>query len=367
MTTGTASALFNEPRRRNLSILAGIAILMIVLAALALWSQAREMAPHYQPHTFFPRLPSQVRQMQVSHLRILSKKGAIDIVFKPERGWVVTSQGDYPASFDQIRQTVIGMAELQTIQPKTSRAEWFHYVDLDAPPKGPGVQISLLNQQGETLAAIIAGKSVDIGDQSGAMGLFVREPDKTQSWLVRSVFEPKSDPADWLDKNVIDVDRSRIQQVDVEPSAGPSYEVRRDKATDEQFTLVNPPKGREVAYPGAADGVAAAIVGFAFDTVRPAREFDFSDQAHATRLITRTFDGLTVTAQTIQQGKDYWTTLAAEGSPGKPEALKEARGISSHVSGWAYKLAPFKGQLFMTTLDSLLKPLPAAQPAKPAQ
>jgi hypothetical protein len=360
MTASPTSTFLSDPRRRNLSALGAAAVLMIVLAALALWSQAREVAPHYEPHTFFQRLPSQIRQ--VSRIHVQSKKGTIDVAFKPYRGWVVESQGGYPASFDQLRQTVIGMAELQTIEPKTARAEWLHYVDLDAPPHGAGVLISLMNEKGETLAAMIAGKSVDIGDSSGATGLFIREPGSSQSWLVRSVFEPKSDPADWLDKHVIDIDRSRIQEVDVDPASGPSYDVRRDKPAVEQFALLNLPKGREIAYPGAADGVGGAIVGFAFDSVRPSRELDFSDQKRPTRLVTRTFDGLTVTAQTIQQGPDYWTILSAEGAPNKPDAQKEAREISSHVNGWAYKLPSFKGQLFMTSLDSLLKPLPGAQP-----
>ncbi len=365
MTAGTSTVFFGDPRRRNLAILGGIAVVTIALAALALWSQARELAPHYEPHTFFPQLPSEVRQ--ISHLRIESKKGIVDVVFKPEKGWVVESQGDYPASFDQLRQTVIGMAELQTIEPKTARTEWFHFVNLDAPPRGNGVLISLMNEKGVALASMIAGKSEDIGDPGGATGLFVRKPGIAQSWLVRSVFEPKNDPADWLYKDLMNVDRSRIQEVDVDPASGPSYEVRRDKATDEDFTLLNPPKGREIAYPGAADSVAAAIVGFAFDAVRPARELDFSDQARAARLITRTFDGLTLTAQTIRLGPDYWTILAAEGAPNKPDAQKEARQISAHVSGWAYKMPSYKGELFMTSLDSLLKPPPTAQKDKTAK
>ncbi|HEY5047964.1 MAG TPA: DUF4340 domain-containing protein [Rhizomicrobium sp.] len=365
MKAGSPNEFFADPRRRNLSILAGVAVLTIVLALLALWGQAGEMAPHYKPHTFFPQLPSEVSA--ISSIRIQSKKGTVVVAFKPEKGWVVDSQGDYPASFEELRQTIIGMAELQTIEPKTARADWLHYVGLDAPPKGAGVLISLLNEKGAPLASMIAGKSEDIGDPGGAVGLYVRKPDSAQSWLVRSVFEPKSDPADWLDKQVLDIDRARIQEADVEPADGPSYEVRRKTATDEQFALVNPPKGREIAYPGAADGVAAATVGFTFDAVRPARDFDFSDQAHAARLMTRTFDGLTVTAETIRQGHDYWTILAADGAPGKPEAQKEAREISAHVSGWAYKLPQYKGQLFMTSLDSLLKPLPAAPQGKPAR
>lgn len=364
MTTATAG-LFGDYRRRNLAILAAVAVLMVWLAALALWNQAREVAPHYQPQTFFPKLASRVRE--VSHLRIISKNGAIDVMFKPEKGWVVASHGDYPASFDQVRETVIGMATLLTVEPKTARPEWWHYLNVDAPPKGAGTQISLLNEKGETLASVIAGKSEDIGDPSGATGLFVRDSTSDQSWLVRSVLEPKSGAADWLNKRVLDVDRSRIREVDVDPGNGTSYTVKRDKSTDEDFTLVNPPKGREIAYPGSPDGVGAAIVGFTFDDVRPAREVDFSDQAHPARLVTRTFDGLTISIQTVKQGQDYWASIAAEGAPNKPTAQKEARDIAAHTTGWAYKLPQFKGQLFMTALDSLLKPLGSQQPNKPAQ
>lgn len=354
-----------DPRRRNLAIMAGIAVLMVILAALSVWNQSREMAPHYTPRPFFPNLEAEVRD--VAHVHLQSSKGVIDVVFKPEKGWVIANHDDYPADFDALRQTVLGMAQLETIEPKTARPDWLHYVDLEAPPQGKGVLISLKGEDGRTLASIVAGKNEDIGDPSGATGLFVREPNTTQTWLVRSTFEPKTDIGDWLQKHVLDVDRSRIEDVDIEPSGGPSYSARRQKPTDDDFWLLNIPAGREIAYTGAADGVGAAIVGFTFDDVRPARNFDFSDQGHAWRLITRTFDGLTVTVATIQQGQNYWATIATEADPGKPLAQKEAREISARTTGWAYKLPQYKGQLFMTSLESLLKPLASAQPGKPAQ
>ena len=184
----------------------------------------------------------------------------------------------------------------------------------------------------------------------------MRRPDSNQSWLVRSVFEPKADPADWIDKDVVDVDRARIQETDVDPADGPSYEVRRDKPSDPDFTLSPMPKGREVAFPAGPDGVADAITGFSFDDAAPARNFDF---ANAARVVTHTFDGLVVTVRVIQQGADYWATISADAVPGKPDAANEARKIDAKADGWAYRLPAYKGQQFMTSLDSLLKPLPA--------
>ncbi|MGN6517377.1 MAG: DUF4340 domain-containing protein, partial [Rhizomicrobium sp.] len=294
---------------------------------------------------------------KVARIHIVSKAhGAFDITFSPRRGWVLPQHSNYPASFEQVQRTIVGLAALQTIQPATARPDWYGKIAVDAPPKGAGALIALYNDKGRPLASLIIGQSTDIGDASGATGLYVRKPGDAQSWLVRSVFEPKSDYADWLDKSVLDIDRARIQSVDVTPVTGPAYTAVRDKPSDESFTLGGIPKGREINYAGAADSVAAAVVDFTFDDVRPATDFDFSN---APRLVTRTFDGLTVTVKVVTQGPDFWATVYAEGDPAKPDAEREARAIDARADGWAYKLPDDKGKLFMTTLDSLLKPVAA--------
>jgi hypothetical protein len=171
--------------------------------------------------------------------------------------------------------------------------------------------------------------------------------------LTRSVLDPRASLADWLDKTVMDVDRARIQEADVDPAGGASFMVRRDKPSDPDFTLSPIPTGKTLSDPTAPDGVAAAITGFGFDDVRPARDLDFTNQNLTTRVVTKTFDGLKVTVNVLHQGADYWATVAADAMT--PHALAEATAINAHASGWAYKLPTFKGQLFMTTLDSLLK------------
>jgi uncharacterized protein DUF4340 len=354
-------ALSQDPRRRNLLFLAGIAAIMVVLAIVALVQQSREVSPHHTARSFLPGLASEVRE--VARIRIDSKSGSLDVVFKPDRGWIVATHDDYPASFEKVRETLVGLAAMQTIEPKTARPDWLHYLDLTPPPKGDGIEITLQDGHGRTLASVITGKNEDIGDPSGAVGLFVRRANSNQTWLVRSVFTPKTSPIDWLDRQVIDVDTAKIQEADVTPVNGPSYELRRDKPGDPDLKLVNLPQGREIAYPGAADGIAGSISNFTFDDVKPARGFDFSD-GHATRLVARTFDGLNVTVQAIKQGQDFWATVSADAAPGKPDAQRQARAVDSRASGWAYKLPQYKGQQIMTTLDSLLKPKAGTSPAK---
>lgn len=350
-------AQLDDPRRRNLAILGAAALVTILLAILGIAYQAEETSSHVTPELLFPNLAAEADR--IAQIRIATAKGSVDIVFKPEKGWVVANHDDYPASFETVRETVVGLAALMTLEPKTARADWLSYLDLDT-PGGKGTQITLLDDKNTVLAAVIVGKTTDIGDPSGATGLFVRRPGETQSWLARSVFVPKTDVGDWFDKTVMSIDRSRIAEADVDPISGPSYTVRRDNPNDADFKVVDLPKGRAVAYDGAPDAVGAAVVDFSFDDIAPAKNFDFSDPSHAARVVTKTFDGLMVTVNVIQQGQDYWATVSAEGST--PGAEKEARSIDAHASGWAFKLPAYKGQQFMTPLENLLQPLAATSP-----
>ena len=351
-----SNAFFSDRRRRNLSILAGATLVAVLLAVVALWQQSNIGRRSIVPEQFFPGLARHVRDAAKIHIASKSA-GAFDVVFVPEKGWVVPNRSDFPASFDLVRRTLVGLAALQTIEPKTARADWLHYIGLEGPPKGDGIEITVRDDKNQVLASLIAGKSEDIGDTSGATGLFVRRPGESQSWLTRSVLDPRATLSDWLEKSVLDVDRARIQEVDVDPAGSGSYLVRREAPSEPDFKLSPVPSGKTVSDPAAPDGVASAITGFGFDDVRPAREIDFGDSATNARVVTKTFDGLKITANVKRQGADYWAIISAEAF--KPEAAAEANAINAHASGWAYKLPAYKGQLFMTTLDSLIKPPPA--------
>ncbi|MDE2266027.1 MAG: DUF4340 domain-containing protein [Alphaproteobacteria bacterium] len=355
------NAFFSDPRRRNIAILAALALISTVLAIFALNERAAEVAPKYTPQAFFPGFAGDLNK--AAHIHIVSKKnGAFDVTFKPEKGWVLPGRSNYPASFEEVRKTLVGLAALQTIEPKTSRTDWFHYVDLDAPPKGNGVLITVSDDQNHTLASLIVGKSEDTDDASDFVDLFARKPNDSQSWLVKSPFQPQASQTDWMSKKVVDVDNSRIQEADIHPLSGPGYTVKRDKPSDTDFTLSPIPRGRVLVDPGAPDDVANALAGFSFDDVEPSANFDFDTQS--SRLVTRTFDGLIVSVDVIKQGGDYWARVFADAVPGKPEAAKEAHEINARAAGWAYKLPAYKGAQFLTSLDSLLKPVGKAKGSK---
>jgi hypothetical protein len=342
-----------ETRRRNLVILASAALVSLAFAAFALEQRAAQGQPHYTPTEFLPGFAANVKNAALIH--IASHDGALDVSFTPDKGWVLPARGNYPADFDEVRHTLIGLATLQTIAPRTDRADWLHYLSLDAPPQGGGMEITVKDKDGKVLAALIAGHGEELGDPNGTSGLFVRHPDDNQAWLARAVFVPHGDITSWLSTKVLSLGGTRLQEVAVMPATGPGFTISRANPSVQIYTLAKaPPKSTPNSQ--MINSFPFAIANFSFTDVRPAVPADF---AQATHVIGRTFDGLLVTFDVIAQGGDIWTRLSASTAPGaKPAIAQQASAINARAAGFAFKLPPEKGNALLNDLAKIMTPPP---------
>ncbi len=342
-----------NPRSRALAILAGVTALFVVFAIIALMQQANEGAVKFAARLLFPDLQKQIDQL--AEVDITDANGTIHVK-NTDKGWVVAERDNFPADLEQVRQTAVGMSELELVEPKTANPDFLSALDLSDPAKkGRAVKLVLLDKSGKVLAQALFGKAIQTTDTLGRSGVFIRRPDENQSYLARGYVMATSSIGDWLAKNVMSVGRERIQQVSIEPVDGAAYTVSRNAKDEPDFHLADIPKGREIAYDSAPDGVAAAITSFTYEDIRKAAQFDF---AKATQLTTRTFDGLTVQLRMITlpgDDKEYWATVSAQANSAEAEA--EADLINARAKDWAFKLPEFKGQIIGTARDSLLKPL----------
>ena len=353
--------LLADPRRRNLVILGGVTILFVVLALISLTERAREMAPSFERQLLFPDLRNHLAELNA--IRIQSKTGGFTVRFEKGKGWLV-GEGGYPADEEQVRQTAVAIAELEAVEPKTAKPEWLPYMQLDSIQNG-ATEVTLLDAANHSMASMLIGKTTDQADATGRIGVYVRKAGANQAWLATGYLTPKPSMGDWLSKRVLAIARERIKETAVTPPEGEGYTVFRDKKDDADFKVADLPAGRELIYAAAPDNIGAAIVGFTFDEVKQAATFDFS---RAERVTTTTFDGLTIAVKIIQEGADHWATVLAAGTT--PGTQSEAEAINARAGGWAYKLPPYKTQIFTTTLESLLKPAggqtPAPAPAEPS-
>jgi hypothetical protein len=345
-----------EKRRRILVGLGSAALVSILLAAFALEQRAAEGQPRYTPTEVLPGFSANVKNSAL--IEVTSHAGTFTVRGVNGKGWVLPGKGNYPANFDEVRHTLIGLAGLETIAPKTSRPDWLHYLALDTPPQGTGTLITVKDSKGAVLASLILGNMEELGDPNGTSGLFVRKPGDNQAWLARTVFTPHGDAAAWLSPNVLSLGATRLQEIAMMPAKGPAYTVHRLRPADPIYTLAVPPK-QGTPNSQMINAIAYAVNSFSLTDVQPASGLDFSKAGHA---VARSFDGLLITFDILQQGSDVWAKLLASTAPGAaPMVVNEAAAINARNANWAYKLPPEKGAALLSDLPKLMTPPPATQ------
>jgi hypothetical protein len=338
-------------RRRNLIVLGALAAASVALAGVMLTLRAQEGRARFAPGEFLPGFAAHVKD--ATHIHVVSRDGTFDVDYLPAKGaWVLPARGNYPADFERVRQTLIGLAAMETVEPKTARADWLPYIGLDMPPKGNGVAITVSDKTNKTLAALIVGNTAELPNAQGATGLFVRHPGDNQSYLARAVFGLHGNVADWLETGVMNIDAARLNRVTITPVGGAAFTVARPNPSSREYKLEGaPPKGF-AANPAMVNLIPQLITGFAFVDVRPAAQVDFSKAVHLT---AHTFDMQNVRMDAVSVKDAVWVRISAQPDPGTPTMQRqEAAMINARAAEWAYKLSPDKGQLLMTTRDGLL-------------
>ncbi len=334
-----------DSRRRTLAVIGGAALVFAALAAIVLWQRAAEGVARYTPVTFLPGFEQKAKD--AARIEIRGHDGSFAVALTPQ-GWVLPDRGNYPANFDQVRQTLISLAQLTTIAPKTSRPDWLHYLALDDPPRGLGTELTVKDAGGAVLARLVFGNDEEVG---GGSAVFVRHPGENQSYLARAVFPLHGAVANWLKAGLFDMGPGRLQEVVVTPASGPGYTVGRMFGA-QPVTMLKPAGG--TPDPQIIDGLGFAVAAFTVSDVKPASGMDFKG---ATKVEAHSFDGLAINLSVIRQGEEYWAMVTAGAAPRAPAAIaQEAAAVNARTSGWAFRLPPEKGALLMTSLQRLMTP-----------
>jgi hypothetical protein len=336
-------------RRRVLIILGSAALVCGLLAILALYLRASEGLPRHTPSTFLPGLADSAGN--ATRIEIIGPGGAFAVA-KSGQDWVLPDRGNYPADFDEVRRTLISLAQLTTIAPKTARPDWLKHLGLETPPSGNGTQITVKDRQGAVLAQLIAGNVEELGDPSGAKGLFVRRPGENQAWLARAVFATHGDIGSWMMKRVADIGPARLKSVTIMPISGAGFTVGRATPNDPVGVEGLPPTAQPDVQ--LVNEIGFAVATLSVEDVRPAGAVDF---AGAARVTAASFDGLVVQFELKQQPDGVWARITAKAAA--PAAAEEAAAINARTGGWAFRLTAEKARVLLVDRQRLLTPPPA--------
>lgn len=307
---------------------------------------------------------------QVDKVRIRSSSGAVTLQRDGTR-WVVEERAGYAASFPRLQSLLDALATARLIEPKTMLPQNFNRLGLDdiEHPGSDAVLIEIWAATAEPIERVLIGHA-----DSARGGRFVRQASEQQTWLIDTSPQPLADPADWLDRRMLDVDFSRVATVERGLAGNPGFRVTRaTAATDASLALETLPAGKALRYVSVFDAAARSILTMTPEDVRKAAGLDFVN-APLTRIVC--FDGLVIEARVLQSDDGNWMTLDVHGATG-PDVAEQAAGTDSEkssamvreeaatlqhrIAGWAYRVSDYVYGEASKTLDDYLQD--AAPPA----
>lgn len=361
---------------------------------------------------FVPDLVDKVNQVTELSVKKANKQFTIK---RTAEGWEIAEKGGYPAKAETVKELMVSLAMLRTIEPKTSKPENYAKIGVEDPgtptpdpvtppptPSSPGpvsaaALVTLKDDKGQTIASVIVGN----GKWDGKPGVYVRKAGDAQSWLADGQLSVPSDLGGWVDPQPLSIMRDRIKFAQTTHPGGEKTTISREKKEDHDFTVHDIPPGEELMGANAGDSIGAALAYITFEDVRPVAQVNF--EGIKTDAIGKpgpsseflTFDGMKILVQTAIQevpaadpknppDEKVWAhfiavydetaapkvpeTGAEAPKPGqaadkKPdEVQKEVAELNAKTAKWAFQLPAYKASGFKTTVKNMLKNKPPAPP-----
>jgi len=256
-------------------------------------------------------------------------------------GWSLEDRGGYPARTDTVRALLIGLAEAELVEVKTSSKERYSVLELEDPHDKDAKSrlIQLLDDKGNAIAEVVVGKKRSDAFGSSRGGTYVRRPDDAQSWLANADINAPIAIRDWVQPNVIDIPSQKIASVDIEIVGEEPLKIVRDAADPSKYTLAAMPSGKKLKDNFAIGAIVRAAGSIELEDVRKAGSAQSQEAGTA---LLEADGGLKVTLRLRKEGDDYWLSAEASGADG--EAKKTAEDIMRRVQGWQFKVSTTKAQ-----------------------
>lgn len=229
---------------------------------------------------------------------------ALATLVRGKDGWTLQEKGGYAVDTGKLRAFLLRLADARLLEAKTSNKDRYAALGVEdvagADAKGLQVELGGLAQP----VKLVIGNANTRGGST-----FVRRADDVQSWLASGSLAPEKTAADWLGRDLADIDAARIAEVVLTRPDGKIVRVAKDAEGDANFTLADVPKGREPASEYAVNSLAAGLDGLRFDDVVPAGEATPPDDARKARYVG--FDGLVVDVLGWEAGGKHYERLTA--------------------------------------------------------
>ncbi len=345
-------------------------ITIVVVVAATMMSHHRAPATRVEKQFLFPGLLEKIND--VSTVELVQQGKSLSLL-QQEKTWGIKQADNYPADFGKIRKTVIAVAELMIIAEKTSNTDLYERLGVENPAMddASSLLLTLLDNDGKTLTALIVGKSRHSKAAQDKPGLYIRIPGAGPALLVEGQLDISADVTDWFKRDLFSIKSSRVKQIQITQADDNTVTLSRASDIDD-FTMDDLPAGMEMQSNVIVSRMGTILEDIFVDDVTKADELA-ATQSTAT---IHTFDGLIISIDSAvlddvnyssfsfsvndelpltNENKGEETSNNEQHTPAEDAAL-----LNKQMSGWAYAIPAFKYELFARKRQELVKEITPA-------
>jgi len=354
-------------KAKSLVIFAGVTA-VVTAFALAAVAKRYWISESAATERAFPGLIDRINDVAEIDVKA---KGATTVIKRTDAGWVMSNKYDYPVQAEMAKGAAIGFGEMELTERKTTHPDRYSRLgveDVDG-ENAKSRLVTLKDAKGTTLAELIVGRPRE-GRLGGQGGIYVRHVGDAQSWFAPANFEIPGNPMVWLEPRIIHANAKRIATVTTVQPNGDTLVLYKDAPTTAHFAFKDLPPGKKLKGEAVADDMSTVLTTIDLVDVAPQANVDFSQKPWHTDV--KTFDGLDVKVDIVQQGEHPWAKLTASveapladrnsQTPDVQKFLKtadevtqEAADINNRTGKWAYELQGYQAEKLRSPLSIFLE------------
>ena len=298
----------------------------------------------------FPNLMESINE--VNEIIVSTGQDSFSVI-QNDGTWQVKEHDYYPAQLSLVRNLLVGLSQTRKLEPKTSDPEKFAALGLDGTEvaESPTVRVMLYSQPNSLLGDLYIGNSRVSSRNAQLNEYFVRDPNEEQVWLVQSDLSIPRSSFQWLNTQILNLNRDRVRSVVVERNDSESIRVEKSSVSDRNYELQDIPSESTVSHQFRINSIGEVFKRLSFEDVQRLPQWD----TRAT-VTVETFDGLTAVAQLGSGAFENYAVFSIQAQQfASEEVQQEASELMDRHRHWAYRLSNIRIETLEFQRDDLIE------------
>mgnify|MGYP001356592049 FL=1 len=330
-------------------------IIIIFFIALVISATAWKVSIDNKPQSeimktsLFPALIDSVNE--ITEVTIEDRRFK-SILKKIDGAWYLHNKDNYPATTSGIKQLALELSNLKILEAKTSSVEKYAKLGVNnLSVEGSQASQITVSTSEKKLLSLLIGLSPKGAKKAKR---YIRLTGETAAQLVAGQITASTNPIEWLDPQIIDLDSKSIKRLTIDVPEEKKIVISKNTESEDFFTLQDIPESFEMKSKTIVSSIPAILMDLRLNDVISANAV--TDLEPSQKTTVTTFSGLEILlTDYIWENKRYTVFEAYLGKDKKELPNGTIEKINNKVRGWAYEIPAYKRRMINRKFDDLIQ------------